>query len=482
MPKIIFIEPKSPNLHIFSKFPLPRLGSVLLGTMAREAGWQVAVYVEEQQKIDWREMRTADIVGISTITPTAPRAYAIADRVRKMGITVIMGGPHVTFMPEEALEHCDFVVLGEAEAVFTGLINAIVEGRDVGFVPNIVHRPNGKVQYNACENNLVNLNELPYPDFSLMRGVMKPIAGKNIIPIQTSRGCPFDCSFCSVTGMFGRRYRFRSIEHIIGELRQYNKRSNFIFFYDDNFAARPHHTYDLLERMIAEKFKFKWSTQVRADIAGDEQLIQLMKRAGCHTVFIGFESVNADSLKSMHKKQTVGEMQRAARVFSQNGINIHGMFILGVDDDNPKTVKASVKFAKQNGLSSAQFLILTPLPGTRCYQELLAEGRIAFSDWSLYDAHHVVFRPQKFSLADLQRAQIWAHKEFYSLAETVRRLLRFKLEDVSIAHYARKLNSLWQKRNRIYLKLLEILRPRKGAIIVADYRQDVGADLHCGVT
>ena len=132
MSKIIFIEPKSPNLHIFSKFPLPRLGIVLLGTIARSSGWDVAIYIEEQQEINWEDIQTADIVGISTITPTAPRAYAIADRIREMGIPVVMGGPHVTFMPEEALQHSDYLITGEAVNVFQRFLNALT----ISFIDN----------------------------------------------------------------------------------------------------------------------------------------------------------------------------------------------------------------------------------------------------------------------------------------------------------------------------------------------------------
>ena len=476
MSKIIFIEPKAPNLHIFSKFPLPRLGTILLGTIARDEGWDAAVIVEERKEIDWDEIATADIVGISTITSTAPRAFAIADRVQKLGIPVILGGPHVSFLPDEALEHSDFLIRGEAEGVFPLFLETLKNNGDFSVVPNLSFKKNQTVIHNKITAEPTDMNMLPYPEFSIIQGKPKRIGGKYIIPVQTSRGCPYNCSFCSVTGMFGRKYRFRSVEHIIGELRRYNDGKNFVFFYDDNFGANRKRLIDLLDAMIAENFKFKWSTQVRADITKDEELIKKMRKSGCHTVFIGFESVNPASLKAMNKCQSVEGMEHAAQVFKRNKINVHGMFVVGVDDDNPDSVKASVKFAKRNWLSSVQFLILTPLPGTRCYNDLCKAGRITFKDWSLYDAHHVVFKPIKFSLADLQKAQMKAHEQFYSLYESIRRLMHFRFVDVGIAHYARHLNFSWRRKNKMFLKLLDLLKPRKGARIIADYEQEIALD------
>jgi radical SAM superfamily enzyme YgiQ (UPF0313 family) len=477
MAKVILIEPKAPNLHIFTRFPLPRLGTILLATIAHEKGWEACVFVEEQGAIDWQEVSTADLVGISTVTSTAPRAYALADRVRGLGIPVVLGGPHVTYLPEEAIGHADYVMIGEAESSFPLLLEAVAGKRDVDQVPKLVYLKEGRLQRTTVPAPPVVLDEIPFPDFSLIRGRDRRVGGRRIIPVQTSRGCPYDCSFCSVTGMFGRKYRFRSTENVIAELRRYDERGNFVFFYDDNFAASPAHTRELLEAMIAEGFSFRWSTQVRADVTRDEELVRLMRRAGCHTVFVGFETVNPASLQATRKHQSVAEMEQATRVFRRHHINVHGMFILGLDDDTFASVKETVRFAKKHQLASAQFLILTPLPGSQCYEQLRAEGRIAFDDWSLYDAHHVVFEPRGFSLFELQMAQIWAHQHFYSLAGMVRRLLSFRLEEVAIAHYARRLNSLWRKKNELYLRLLHLLRMRKGASIKAQYWQDVAIDL-----
>jgi anaerobic magnesium-protoporphyrin IX monomethyl ester cyclase len=476
MGKIVFIEPKAPNLHIFSRFPLPRLGPIILGTMMKGRGWEVEIFVEEMREIDFGIIESADLVGISTITSTAPRAYAIADRVRKKGVPVVMGGPHVTFLADEALQHADFVIRGEGEKTLMAFIDAWEKGESYSEIPNLSYRENETIIHNPLRPFVKNLDQIPFPDLSLLKSTRKGISGLSSIPVQTSRGCPFDCSFCSVTGMFGKKYRFRSTANIIEELRRYDNRKNIIFFYDDNFTADRKRAKDLLEAMIRERFKFKWTTQVRADVAKDLELVRLMKRSGCHTLYIGFESVNPESLKSMKKRQTVAEIAEAIKVLRKHRIGIHGMFVYGFDEDDWKTVKQTVKFAKRSRLNSTQFLILTPLPGSEFYDKVSRENRIQFHDWALYDAHHVVFRPARLSLFDLQRAQIFSHKKFYSLKESVKKILKGKWLDVAIAGYARNLNRVWQKKNELYLKAIALLKSKKGPKISIDYREEVSLD------
>jgi anaerobic magnesium-protoporphyrin IX monomethyl ester cyclase len=479
MKKIVLIEPKAPNLHVFSHFPLPRLGTLILGTLMKRRGWDVEIFVEEFRKIDYELVRDADLAGISTITPTAPRAYAIADRIREMGIPVIMGGPHVTFLPDEALEHADFVVRGEGERTLMELVDALEGGRDFSPILNLSFKDGAGVVHNPPGTPIEDLDSLPFPDFSLLKRDVTKKHGYNTIPVLTSRGCPFDCSFCSVTGMFGRKYRFRSTENVMEELRRYDSRKNAIFFYDDNFTANRNRTKELLEAMIREKFKFSWTTQVRADVAKDLELVRLMKLAGCHTLYIGFESVNPESLEAMNKKQTLQEITEAIKVLHKHRIHIHGMFVYGFDQDDWKTVKQTVRFAKKARLNSTQFLILTPLPGTEFHDKVASEKRIQFQDWTLYDAHHAVFRPARFSIFDLQRAQMISHKKFYSMKQTVKKLFEGKWLDMAIAHYARKLNRTWAKRNRTFLRAVELLRPKKDtkdAEISLDYREEVRLD------
>jgi radical SAM superfamily enzyme YgiQ (UPF0313 family) len=477
MPKIILIEPRPPNLHIFSQFYTPRLGCFILGALMRGRGWEVEVVIEEMENIDFEAMRTADLVGISTITSTAPRAYAIADRLRSLGVKVMMGGPHVTFLTEEAMDHADFVVRGEGEKALVAFADAWENSRGLENVPNLSYWRDGAIRHNPMQAYADDLDTIPIPDLNLSKAFSRKIDGKVVIPVQTSRGCPYACSFCSVTGMFGHKFRFRSTASVMTELRRYDPRRHFIFFYDDNFAANAEHTKELLQAMIAAKFKFQWSAQVRADVARDAELVKLMKKAGCHIVFIGFESVNPQSLKAMKKGQTVAEIARAVKVLRRRRIRIHGMFVYGFDEDDWRTVRRTVRFAKKARLTSSQFMILTPLPGSDFYDKISAQQRIRFRDWNLYDAHHVVFEPAKLAPLDLQRAQIYSHKKFYSLAASLRKLINLKWLDIGIAHYARKLNRHWLKVNRTYLTVLSLLRPkRKYQHVIVDYREEANLD------
>jgi radical SAM superfamily enzyme YgiQ (UPF0313 family) len=476
MPKIALIEPQSPNLHIFSKFPSPRLGTVLLGTIMKKRGWDVELFVEDFRALDFGVIGSADIVGISTITSTAPRAYAIADKVRGLGIPVLFGGPHVTFLSAEGLEHGDFVLRGEAEETLPVFLDAWRAGAGFFAVPGLSFRRNGEDIHNPKAAPPHDLDAFPFADFDLLKPDGRWRNRRMVLPVQTSRGCPFDCTFCSVTGMFGKAYRFRSTEHIIEELRHYKDRKSFLFFYDDNFAANKPRTRELLEAMIREGFKFHWTTQVRADVARDPDLVRLMKKAGCHTVCIGFESVNPKSLQESHKAQSLAELNRAVRVFRRNRIHIHGMFVFGFDQDDRKTFRETVNWARKSRLTSSQFLILTPLPGSEFYNKVTEEERIAFKDWSLYDAHHAVFRPRRLSLADLQKAQMVGHKKFYSFREQIRNLFEGRWLALAINQYARALNRTWKKKNRTFLKALELLRPRRGSRVWVDYRQEIRLD------
>ncbi|MBN1533528.1 MAG: B12-binding domain-containing radical SAM protein [Spirochaetes bacterium] len=455
MKRMLFIEPKSPGYHIFSRFPLPRLGIFILATIMRRHGWDVEVVLEETRGISDGSLAAADLVCISTITPTAMNAYRIGDRARRMGKTVLLGGPHATFLAEEALGHADFVIRGEGEQSITAFADAWSGAGDFSAVRGLSYWKGEKIIHNPQGGHIQDLDSLPIIDYRLLRDVLTVVSGYRIIPVQTSRGCPFDCSFCSVTGMFGKKYRFRSHNHVMEELRRYSEPNDFVFFYDDNFTANRARAKELLRRMIGEGLTFPWSTQVRVDVARDEDLLRLMKRAGCHTLFIGFESVNPASLKEMKKGQTVEEITGAIGAIKRHGIHIHGMFVFGFDQDTPETVASTVAFARRMQLSSLQFLLLTPLPGSVLFRDLEAQGRITTRDWSQYDTHHVVFRPKGFTPYQLQMAQVEGHDSVYSLPQIARKLVRGNMIGTALGVYARNLNRSWRRLNADYLRQMK---------------------------
>jgi len=465
-PTALFLEPKSPDSHIFSIYPLPRLGSIILGTILKKCGFDVKVLVEEIEPIDPGQLQDADVVGITTTTSTAPRAYAYADLARSMGKPVVLGGPHVTYRPAEALEHADCVVLGEGEVVVSELFSRLVAGESVSNLDGVATTDNvGDAPVGPAEK-LRNLDMLPIPDLGLVRGfdLKKRILKQTVVPVQASRGCTHDCSFCSVTGMFGRGFRFRSVDNVIEELDRYDRSGMSVFFYDDNLAANRRWFRELLERMASKDYSFSWSAQVRIEIAKDRELLELIHRTKCTTLYIGVESLNPETLKAMNKHQSPDEIREAMVRFRDQRLYIHGMFIFGMDTDTPESIRKTVSWAVRAGFGSVQFLILTPFPGTRTFQGLADQGRILFDDWSLYDGHHVTFQPAGMSPAELQSLQLEAHNRFYSRFRTARRIVALRAESAGIFLYARNLQRRWRKANRNYRDLLKLMERSRGMI------------------
>jgi len=458
---IAFVEPAAAGIHIFSRAGLPRLGTVLLGTMARDAGYDVTVQIEEIRPIDFGVLLQADLVGISTITPTAVRSFELADRLRADGKLVVMGGPHVTWRADEALEHAPLVVRGEGEVPMARLLEEL--GRDepdFAAVPGLSWKDaDGAAVHNAMPAP-VDLDDLPLPDLDLAGyGRNKAMGPRRVIPVQTSRGCPFTCTFCTVHTTFGRHMRYRATDKVLDDLAAVDGNDVHIFFYDDNFVVHRKRARALAQGMLDRGFGLRYSAQVRADLGKDAELLSLMKRSGCMGVYIGLESVNPVALENMQKRQTVASMEENIRKIRAAGINVHGMFVLGFDEDDPSTVDATIEFAIRSGITSVQFMVLTPLPGSATFAELEASGRLKTMDWSLYDAHHVVFEPRGLTPAQLQRGQTDGHRRFYSPGRIFKYATRGDLLNSAIAIYARKLNKDWCKRNRGYLGALEAMDP-----------------------
>jgi len=334
--KISLVEPKTPFYNFYSAVVkhLPLLGPIYLGTILKNDGHDVTVYNENIKDIDYSRLKDSDVLGISMITSTAPRGYDIAEKFRQLNPRgrVIIGGSHATFLPEEAVQYADHVVTGEGESVICDLV------RDGG--DKII---NG--------SPVENLDDLPFPDFSIVDGVDISKKRMPITPVSTSRGCPFNCTFCSVTAMFGRKYRHRSTESVIEEISRIKHRR--IFFYDDNFDANKARIRDLLEKMIENKITPKWIAQVRADVAKDEELVALMSRANCSQLCIGFESLNPEVLKKYNKKQNPEDISFCIDMLHKYGIKVHGMFISDGYTD----------IYHRLGIDSLQLCILVPILG-----------------------------------------------------------------------------------------------------------------------
>ncbi len=409
------------------------------------------IYCPQAAPIDREDVASADLVGISTTTSTAPAAYALADELRAAGLPVIIGGPHPTFVPDDALPHADFVARGEGgDGLMLELIDALAGKRELESIRGLSFRRDGLPVHNELRERPADLDSLPVPDLTLIVGAERIWE----TPIMTSLGCPFDCTFCTVTMMFGRTYRCRSPESVIAELEA--KKPKRVFFYDDNFAANKRRLKVLLRMMIDRGLNIKWMAQVRTDVARDEELLTLMQQSGCNRLALGFESIDQATLDGYAKSQTVEDITDAIAALHRHGIKCHGMFVVGADNDTGSTPRDTVAFAERYGIDSLMLNVLTPALGTKQYELMDADHRVFEDRWQFYDGQHVVFEPQNMTPVHLQTEIVKGYRHFYSLRRSLKYLvsLRFGrlLEHLWGWVYIRR----WQKEptNRAYLRAL----------------------------
>ncbi len=451
--KLVFVEPKSTHLHIYSRVCIPRLGSVLLGTLMRSRGYDVRVYIEDIHAVDMPEVLSADLVGISAITSTAPQSYRLADQVRAAGGIAVLGGTHTSFLPEEGLEHADFVIRGEGEFAFQELVDAIQRGDGFAGIQNLSYRVDGRTVSNPERPKIPNLDVNPIPDYHLITG-WKP---GGVVSIATSRGCPFSCTFCSVPGMYGHAFRTHSIGRVLEELTVHRD-SAYTFFADDIFTANKKRVKELLRGMIDRGLTPQWGAQVRTETVDDPELLALMRDSNCFNVYVGFESINPRTLKLFQKKQDLAKIERSIERFHEHEIRIHGMFVVGSDEDDLETIEATADFALTRDIDSVQFMILTPIPGSPDWDDLYAQGDkyVINRNWSLYDGHHTVHQPRRMSPYELQMAAIKAMARFYSWKGVAKKLWKRDIYYATIRYWGKKMIKQWWKdeENRAYVDWL----------------------------
>ena len=441
--KLVFVEPKSTHLHVYSRVCIPRLGSVLLGTIMRAKGYDVRVYIEDIHDLDMKEVLSADLVAISAITSTAPQSYKLADMMRAAGKIVVMGGTHTSFMADEGMQHADFIVRGEGEFAFQELVDAIQRGDGFAKIQNLTYRTDdGRVVSNPERPKIPNLDVNPIPDYHLISG-WKP---GGIVSVATSRGCPFSCTFCSVPGMYGHAFRTHSIDRVLEELQRH-KGNMYTFFADDIFTANKKRVKDLLRKMIERNLTPEWGAQVRTETVDDPELLQLMRDSNCFNVYVGFESINPRTLKLFQKKQDLAKIERSIERFHAHKIRIHGMFVVGSDEDDVETLDATAEFALKHDIDSIQFMILTPIPGSPDWESIYAKGEkyVLDHNWSLYDGHHVVHQPRRMSPYELQVGAIGAMEKFYSWRGIAQKVWKRDYYSATIRYFGKKLIRDWWK-------------------------------------
>jgi radical SAM superfamily enzyme YgiQ (UPF0313 family) len=349
-----------------------------------------------------KDLKEVDLVGITVLTKTALRAYQIADAYRKKGVPVVLGGIHPSALPEEAKEHADAVVIGEAEEIWPHLIEDL-RARNI----KPIYRQDG----------FIDPLKIPRPQRDIL-------PNKGYFPldvVQATRGCPFRCEFCSVRKFFGDTYRVRPISDVIEEVK--NLKHRLIMFNDDNIIGNPSYSKELLSALIP--LRKKWIGQASLSGLKEVEHIALLAKSGCIGLLIGFESLSKANLIQSQKYQNDPKQYREIiDTLHRFGITIWGSFIFGFDEDGPSVLEETVTFAIQSKLFSAVFALLTPYPETSFYRRIKREGRLVEDQWWLLErpeesAPH--FLPKKMSRESLREGWKKAWKEFYSLPSIAKR-------------------------------------------------------------
>ena len=396
--KIELIVPATrENFHKRRRGLVPPLSMAMLAALT-PPDIEVSLTDENVTVIDFE--KETDLVGITSMTITAQRAYEIADRFRAKGVKVVFGGSHASALPEETGLHADAVVIGEAE----GLWQTVIED----FKANRLQRI-----YRQLERpSLVNL---PIPRRELFAKGVYDVPNT----ISTTRGCPFACSFCSISNFFGHTYRFRPIEDILKEIETLNCKK-LIFFVDDNIIGNPKFAKELFRALIP--YKIKWVGQASMNIARDDELIKLAAASGCRALMIGFETLSPANLAAMGKKvNVVEEYETIIQKIHSHGIAIHGFFILGLDEDTEDVFKITLNFVQKTRLESAGFAWPVPYPGTVLCESLDKASRVVTKDWSQYE-NIPVFEPKLMTRERLKKGCDRISCKFYSIPSIWRRI------------------------------------------------------------
>ncbi|MFA4947900.1 MAG: radical SAM protein [Candidatus Krumholzibacteriia bacterium] len=370
--------------------------------------WEVSIIDENRGVPDYEAMPRPDLVGITSFTSQANRAYEVAGYFRRLGVPVVLGGIHATMCQDEALEHADSIVTGEAESIWSRVLEDARHGR----------------LQSRYEGGRAELRNIPLARHDLLA------EGYAFGAIQTTRGCPLNCSFCSVTAFNGAHYRQRPIQDVIREFRMIREKR--VLVVDDNLiGTRPEHiarAKDLFRAMIEADLRKEWVAQATINFADDEELMELAAKAGCGGVFIGFESLEPGKLLELGKKFNLlknRDFRASVHRIQRHNIVVVGSFIIGLDVDKPGIGKRIAEVAGRYGIDNLNALFLTPLPGTRLWDKMKSEDRIPLNsfpeDWKYYTLTFPVARYKHLSLDAIIQEMRTCNHAFYSMPSILRR-------------------------------------------------------------
>ncbi len=434
MKKLLLINPvgRRSGFLLSRSSTFPPLGLAYVAAVT-PSNWEIKI---ADENFDTFEFEEADLVGITAFTSNINRAYEIARIYREKKTKVVMGGIHVSMLPDEALHYADAVVIGEAEGIWEKVLH--------DFETNSLGEKYVGPQIDLARFDVAPRHDLLHPDYFWNS-------------VQTSRGCPFDCHFCSVSRYLGKTYRQRSTESVLNELQSID--GDYITFVDDNLIGYTKDNYRraiaLFEGMIQRGLQKKWWMQTSINAIDDERVIELAAKSGCMFVFIGFETIKADMLKDMKKKINlkvgIDNYKRVIDTFHKHGIGVLGAFIIGNDYESPAYYKEFADFLLDTGVDIVQITLLTPLPGTNLFEQLRSEDRLIYQDfphdWDKYRFSYMVHQPRGVDIDTIYIGNNYIKEKIYSFPIYQYRIIKSLFS-------TRKINSFYSiyKFNKSYKK------------------------------
>ncbi len=402
----------------------PPLSLAYLASMVREEH-EVAIIDSIAEDLSFNDVRNRikkfnpDVVGITATTSMIPDAYKVSEIAKEINenVKVVIGGPHVTFLPDKTMEECkyiDFVVRGEGELTFKELIDAIEKNGDFEGIRGLSFRKNGKVINNPPRELIKKVDEIPLPSYDLLPMEKYKADGVKFATVVTSRGCPFNCIFCSSSLQFGKRWRGHSPERVIEELsilrNEYGRKS--IEFLDDTFTLVKPRAIDISKRIVKESLDISWVASSRVDTFSKE-IAEAMRRAGAHTIYFGIESGTQKILDFIGKRITPEQSKSSVKKAKEAGLHTFGSFIIGFPQETRRDVKTTLKFSRRVGVDFAQFTVATPYPGTRLWNIAIKEKLLMTMNWRKFTTLDPVLKLKYFTGEQISKILEFAYIRFY---------------------------------------------------------------------
>lgn len=435
--RILFIEPPKEYWFVMGEYLPPPLGLLQLAGYIESVNKDVQIDVLDcqAQGIDWRQMENKikvsnpDMVAVSSLaTCNAFIALRALETVKKVNqdIFTVSGGQHFTALAHESLTKypfIDFVVRGEGELTFAHLIRALIKGEDLATIEGLSYKANNIIRHNPSRPLIENLDTLPMPGYhfvtdNIAKYHFSLMAGKDTgyMIIEGSRGCQYECSFCSQWPFWSRTWRPKSSKKIVDEMEQCYSNFGTTFFWlsDDNFnlTRGKELSREISERKLSERIM--WFVQARCDdVAANSDTVAEMRKAGCYWMLLGVESGDQTRLKEFHKNQGTSEIAEAFHVLKKNGIFAQGTFIIGNRKDTKESITALRKFSSDLDPDLAIFMILTPFPGTLLYSDAKSQGWIEDDNWGNYDMVHAIMPTETLTRKEVQEELVECYKNFY---------------------------------------------------------------------